>query len=56
MTPIVARTLVIGTFNWVGQHLRIHSEIICTRLSPKNTLWAQVVVNILRLPVRTGIR
>lgn len=55
MTPIVARTLVIGAFHWVRIHLRIYSEIVCARLPSLNALWAQVVVSILCLPVRAGI-
>ena len=55
MTPVVARTLVIRTLHWVGFHLRVHSKIVRTRLPSLYALWAQVVVSILRLPVRTGV-
>lgn len=55
MATVVARTLVIGAFDWVGFHLRIYSEIVCTRLTSLNALWAQVIISILCLPVRAGV-
>ena len=55
MTPIVARTLVIGALHWVRIHLRIYPEIVCALLPSLYALWAKVIVGILCLPVRAGV-
>jgi hypothetical protein len=56
MSSVVARTLVVGGFDGVGGYLGINPKIIRTCLPTQNALWAKVVVGILRLPVRAGIR
>jgi hypothetical protein len=55
MSPVVARTLVIGGFDRIGGYLGIYPKIVRTRLPTQNALWAKVVIGILRLPMRTGV-
>ena len=56
MSSVVARTLVVGGFDRIGGHLGIYPKIVCARLATQNAFWAKVVVGILRLPVRAGVR
>jgi hypothetical protein len=56
MSSVVARTLVVGGFDRIGGYLGIYPKIVSARLPTQNTFWAKVVVGILCLPVRAGVR
>jgi hypothetical protein len=56
VSSVVARTLVVGGFDRIGFDLGIYPKIVRARLPTQNTFWAKVVVGILRLPVRAGVR